>query len=155
MRRFSVVLVAVAVAASTAGAAHGTVAKTSGAAYLQLQDGHGFAAIRVRGNFFGRVGQGRIVSTANVDRHGCERRKRLKHGLRLCRGEAITFKTPTDSRWRVRLRGHEISATGFVRGCLRLNARNTGPTGTFRINDPVMHAWPRSSTRYRLGTGTC
>src|SRR5262245_18451725 len=42
MRRLSVVLVAVAVAASTAGAAHGVLAKPSGATYLQLKDGHGF-----------------------------------------------------------------------------------------------------------------
>ena len=154
MWRLSAVFVAVAVAASAATAAHGALGRTSGAAYLQLKDGYGFAAIRVRGNFFGRVGQGRIVSTANVERHGCERRKRLRNGLRLCRGQAITFATPTDSRWRVRLRGHEIAATGFVKGCLRLNARNSGSTGTFKI-DGATRAWPRSLERYRLGTGDC
>ena len=55
MRRFLAVLVAVAVAASPAAAAHGAVAKTDGAVSRQLFDGAGVASVRNRGNFFGQV----------------------------------------------------------------------------------------------------
>jgi hypothetical protein len=138
-------------------AARSVVAKTDGATYLQLEDGHGFAATRSRGTYFGRVERGRIVATANVSENGCERRRRLAHGLRLCRGRDITFHTPSDRRWRVRLHGHGISATGFVRGCLTLDARNSGSTGSFKIGRPDgdSRPWPRARTSYRLGAGTC
>jgi hypothetical protein len=158
MRPLAILLIALPLVVSTAGssAAGPAVAKTDGATYLQLQEGHGFASTRVRGNYFGRVEQGRIVATANVSENGCEVRKRLAHGLRLCRGHDVTFRTPTDKRWRVRLRGHGISATGFVRGCLRLDGRNTGSTGSFTIGfGSEERSWPRTRTSYRLGTGTC
>ena len=130
------------------------MAKPTGSDLLQLQDGNGFASTRVRGNFFGRVHRGRIMATANVNENGCETKRRLENGLRLCRGREITFSTPSDARWRVRLRGHGISATGWVRGCLRLDGRNSGPTGSFQIGNDA-HAWPRSLTSYRLGSGKC
>ena|SRR6188472_3385689 len=158
MRPLAILLIVFPLVVLTAGssAAGLPVPKTDGATYLQLQDGHGFASTRVRGNYFGRVEQGRIVATANVSENGCEFRKRLAHGLRLCRGHDITFRTPTDKRWRVRLRGHGISATGFVRGCLHLDGRNSGSTGSFRIGfRGDVRSWPRTQTSYRLGTGTC
>jgi hypothetical protein len=143
-------------AAASACPAEAVVAKTDGAEYVQLQDGHGFASIRVRGSFFGRVRRGRIVATSNVSENGCEARKRLEHGFRLCRGRDITFWTPADTRWRVRLRGHGVSATGFVKGCLRLDARDSGSTGSFKLGSGGdMRSWPRSLTNYRLGTGAC
>jgi len=73
-----------------------------------------------------------------------------------CKGRGITFNTVGAERWRLRLRGRGISGSGFIHGCLVLDARDTGPTGTFRrglIGDPK--PWPKSRTRYTLGTGTC
>ncbi len=144
-------------AVSAAYPADATVAKTDGSEFLQLQDGHGFASSRVRGTYFGRVHRGRIIASSNVSEAGCETRKRLEDGLRLCRGRDITFWTPSDARWRVRLRGHGISATGWVRGCLRLDGRNNGPTGSFKIGFSTNDArpWPRKLTSYRLGSGKC
>jgi len=72
MRRFAVLLVAVAVAASMAGAARGTVAKTTGGVYLQLSEGAGFAKVRNRGTLIGRVKRGKILATPNVDVKGWE-----------------------------------------------------------------------------------
>jgi hypothetical protein len=139
------------------GAAAPIAGKTDGATFLQLQDGHGFAGTRLRGNYFGRVDHGRIVASKNVLESGCDHRRRLGNGLRLCRGHDITFHTPSSERWRVRLRGDGVSATGWVRGCLRLDARNSGSTGTFRrgsfFSDP--RPWPRTLTSYRLGNGSC
>jgi hypothetical protein len=143
-------------ALSAAFPAGAVVAKTGGATLLQLMDGHGFASTRVRGTFFGRVDRGRIIASRNVSEAGCEFRRRLANGMRLCRGRDITFHTPSDTRWRVRLRGHGISATGWVRGCLRLDARNSGSTGTFKIGfDGQARSWPRTHMSYRLGSGRC
>ena len=105
-----------------------------------------------------RTAQGRrIVATANVMASGCEKRKRLGDNLRLCRGRDVTFLTPAGERWRVRLRGHGIFASGRVRGCLRLDGRNSGPTGTFKIGSPWSddRPWPRQRRAYKLGSGRC
>lgn len=148
-------LVALA-ASSAAHRADAVVAKTDGADFIQLHEGHGYASIRVRGNFFGRVDRGRIVATSNVSENGCEARKQLEHGFHLCRGHDVTFRTPVESRWRVRLRGHGISASGFVRGCLRLDGRNSGRTGSYRVGfRSQLKSWPRRLARYRLGSGSC
>jgi hypothetical protein len=156
MRRLSVVLLAVAVAASTAGAAHGAVAKTSGAVYLQLSEGAGLAKIRNRGTLFGQVKRGRIIATRNVSLNGCESKRNVGGNKVRCKGQAITFNTVGADRWRVRLRGRGIYSSGFVRGCLVLNGRDSGSAGTFRrgIGDDA-DPWPRSRTSYRLGTGSC
>jgi hypothetical protein len=143
-------------AVSAAYPAGPVVGRTGGATFVQLTDGHGFASTRVRGTYFGRIDRGRIIATRNVSEAGCEARRRLQNGFRLCRGRNITFHTPSDARWRVRLRGHGISATGWVRGCLRLDARNSGSTGTFKIGfDGAERPWPRSLTTYKLGSGSC
>jgi hypothetical protein len=158
MRLFPLLLLAAALAAAVLAAASEArlAAKTDGAEYLQLQDGHGFASIRIRGNFFGRVHRGKVIATSNVSENGCEAHKRLKHGFWKCRGRDITFRTPQDTRWRVRLRGHGISATGFVKGCLRLDARTSGSKGSFKIGFFAdSRSWPRSLRKYRLGTGAC
>jgi len=148
--------VAVAVAASTAGAAHGVVAKTAGGAYLLLSDGTGFAKIRNRGTFIGQVKRGKIVATSNVNVNGCESRNKTQSNMIRCRGRGITFNTVGANRWRLRLRGHGIYASGFVRGCLVLDARDSGPTGSFRRGlGGDAQPWPRSRTRFTLGTGTC
>ena len=155
MRRFAVLLVAVAVAASTAGAAHGAVAKTTGGVYLQLSEGAGFAKVRNRGTFIGRVKRGKIVATPNVNVNGCESRSDTNNMTR-CKGRQITFNTVGAARWRLKLRGRGIYGSGFVHGCLVLDGRNSGSTGSFRrgMSDSP-HAWPRSRTSYRLGTGSC
>lgn len=153
MRRYLAVVTAVAVAASMAGAAHG--AKTPGAVSLQLSDGAGFAKVRNRGNFIGRIKRGKIVATRNVSLNGCESRKRVGGNMTRCRGRSITFNTVSAGRWRVRLRGRGISASGFVRGCLVLDARNSGDTGSYRRGEGDWHSWPRSRTRFTLGSGSC
>jgi hypothetical protein len=156
MWRTSAVCVAVAVAASAAAAAHGAVAKTSGAVYLQLSDGAGLAKVRNRGTFIGQVKRGKIIATANVNLNGCESKKKVGGNMVRCRGREITFNTIGADRWRVRLRGSGIYGSGFVRGCLVLDGRNSGPTGTFRrgMGDDAA-PWPRSRTRYKLGSGSC
>ena len=155
MRRFSVLIVAVAVAASMAWAAHGSVAKTSGAISLQLDDGAGLAKVRNRGSFFGRVKRGKIVATSNVHVYGCESRGETKDNMIRCKGREITFTTFGADTWRLRLRGRGISGSGFVRGCLVLDGRDTGDTGTFRRGDGDPQPWPRQRRRFALGSGNC
>jgi hypothetical protein len=147
---FALVLVA---AGAASGAA--TVAKTEGATSVQLNGGAGLASIRSRGNVLGRVRRGGIVATANVHVNGCASKTQRNNGLVECRGKGITFRTLGDTSWRVRLRGRGISASGIARGCLILDARDTGSTGTFRIGGEEAHPWPRQRTSYRLGAGTC
>ena len=125
-------------------------AQTSGPVYLQFLNGAGLAKVRHRGNFFGHVGRGRIVATRNVRFSGCERRHRLSDTLKECRGRDLGFRTPSDERWRLRLRGRRINASGFVRGCLALDGVDRGDLGDFRIEETV-RSWPRSLRRYRLG----
>jgi hypothetical protein len=158
MRRFSVVLVlvAVAAAASTAGAAQGAVAKTTGGTYLQLSDGAGFAKVRNRGTFFGRVKRGKIVASRNVHLNGCESRGDASGNMIRCKGRRLTFDTFGAAKWRIRLRGRGIAGSGFVAGCLVLDARNSGSTGTFRRGiGSDSKPWPRKRTRYSLGEGSC
>ena len=154
MRRFAVLLVAVAVAASMAGAAHGTVAKTTGGAYIQLSEGAGFAKVRNRGTFIGRVRRGKIVATPNVN--GCESRSDTNHNMMRCKGREITFNTVGAGRWRLKLRGRGIYGSGFVHGCLVLDGRDTGETGTFRRGpEGKEQPWPHSRRRFTLGSGSC
>jgi hypothetical protein len=155
MRRFAVLLVAVAVAASMAGAAHGAVAKTSGAVSLQLAEGAGFAKVRNRGTFIGRVKRGKIVATPNVNVNGCESRSDTNDNMIRCRGREITFNTVGAGRWRLKLRGRGIYGSGFVHGCLVLDGRDTGSTGTYQRGGEGPHAWPRFRRRFTLGSGSC
>ena len=158
MRRFSVVLalVAVAFAASTAGTAHGVVAKTKGGVYLELSEGAGFAKVRNRGTFFGRVRRGKVVASPNVRLNGCESLGGAKGNMVRCKGRNLTFSTVGAERWRVRLNGRGIFGSGFVAGCLVLNGRDNGSTGTFRRGIGAdSKPWPRKRTRYTLGGGSC
>jgi hypothetical protein len=155
MRRFSVVVLAVAVMASMAGAAHGAVAKTSGAASLQLAHGAGLAKVRNLGSFFGRIKRGTIVATPNVRVNGCEARGETNENMTRCKGRDITFNTFGAGKWRLRLRGRGIAASGFVSGCLVLDGRQTGPTGTYQRGDDEPKAWPRERRRFALGSGSC
>jgi hypothetical protein len=153
MRRIAVLLVAVAVAASMVGAAHGVVARTTGGVYLGLSDGAGLAKVRNRGNFFGRVGRGKIVASKNVLVNGCESRRETSNRIR-CTGRRLTFNTVGADRWRLKLRGRGINGTGFVSGCLVLDGRNSGSTGNFSRGNGEQ-PWPRSRTWYPLGSGNC
>lgn len=156
LRPLAILLISIPLVGVATSDAAPVLSKPNGSTYVQLQGGHGFATTRVRGNYFGRVDRGRIIASANVSENGCEKRWRLDSGLRVCRGRDITFGTPVDARWRVRLRGRGISAVGFVRGCLRLDGRNSGATGSFKIGgDGGMRPWPRTPSRYRLGSGSC
>jgi len=156
MRRLSVAVLAVAVMALTAGAAHAVVAKTQGGGWIELFDGKGLAKIRKHGTFIGTVRRGKIVATENVVVSGCERRTTIGRNKVRCRGRDLKVITIGAMKWRMKLRGRGISGSGNVRGCLVLDGRNSGPTGTFRRNrqgDP--RPWPRSRTRYTLGSGSC
>jgi len=129
-------------------------ASTPGSVSLEFKSGAGVAKVRFRGNFLGRVVQGRIVATTNVILGGCEVRQRLADGRNLCRGSDLTFRTPSYSRWRLTLGGRGINAGGVVRGCMTLNGVDAGPTGYYRkAGSMAWRAWPRTATNYRLGLG--
>jgi hypothetical protein len=157
MRRVLFILLLVCcLAVPTAGA---TLARTSGSVYVQFMHGAGAAKVRYRGNFLGRVGRGRIVATRNVIVGGYASRRTLDSGLIEYRGPdsahaSMSFRTPGDVAWRLRLFGHGIDATGFVRGCMTLDAVNVGPTGSFKIGQSgTTRPWPRAARTYRLGLG--
>jgi hypothetical protein len=152
LRRFLLLAIGVAVFSVPAGSA-AAVERTTGSVYVQFVDGAGTAKVRYRGNFLGRVGRGRIVASRNVHLGGCESRRSLADGLKACRGTSLTFRTPSDARWRLRLHGRRIDSTGFVRGCMLLNGVNSGDPGEFRIGETSLRSWPRAATRYRLGRG--
>jgi hypothetical protein len=142
-------------------AAGATIApRTSGSIYLQFREGAGVAKVRYKGNFFGRIARGRIVTTRNVTVSGYSTRRVLPSGLIEYRGPNsqstfMGFRTPQPpARWRLRLFGRGIYASGFVGGCMTLDGVDSGPTGLFRRGqDSVFHAWPRTATAYRLGVG--
>jgi hypothetical protein len=123
-------------------------------------NGAGSARIRFRGNFFGGLKHGRIIASQNVKVGGWKTRTKLPSGLIEYRGpdadhQRLTFKTPPPpARWRLRLRGTDIDATGFVRGCMTLNAVDSGPTGQYRIGvSGDLHPWPRDARTRALGSG--
>jgi hypothetical protein len=121
---------------------------------LEFKGGAGVAKVRFRGNFLGHVAQGRVIATSNVILSGCEFRRRLADGRVLCRGTELGFRTLSSTRWRLTLSGRGISAGGFVRGCMTLDAVDMGPTGSFRKGaSSAWRPWPRTATAYRLGLG--
>lgn len=146
------VLVAGVVAVPTSSAV--ILDRTAGSAEIQLRTGAGMARIRFRGTFIGYVARGRIVATNNVTVTGSESRRRVSPTLMAYRGTELRFKVyNTEGRWRLQLNGRGISAGGFVRGCMTLNAFDVGPTGWYRIQSPVFKRWPRQATTYKLGLG--
>jgi hypothetical protein len=154
MRLFLVLSISCTLVAASAASASAALERTTGAVYVELQHGAGLAKVRFRGNFFGRVAHGRIIATRNVNLGGCESRERVSDTLVACRGYALTFRTLVDTSWRLRLNGSGIDATGFVRGCMTLNARDVGPPGLFKIGrDGMLRPWPREARTYRLGYG--
>jgi hypothetical protein len=155
LRRFfliGIVLVAGVVMAPTSSAV--ILGRTLGSAEVELRAGAGVAKIRFRGTFIGYVARGRIVATNNVTVTGWESRRRISSTLIAYRGAELRFKVyNTAGRWRLRLSGRGISAGGFVRGCVTLNAFDRGPTGWYRIQSLDFKRWPRQATTYRLGLG--
>jgi len=155
LRRFfliGIVLVAGVVVAPTASAV--ILGRTPGSAEIELRSGAGVAKIRFRGTFIGYVARGRVVATNNVTVTGWESRRRTSPTLVVYRGTELRFKVfNTEGRWRLRLNGRGISAAGFVRGCMTLNAFDVGPTGLYRIQSSYFKRWPRQATTYRLGLG--
>jgi hypothetical protein len=127
-------------------------ARTPGSIYLQLMSGAGVARVNIRGNFLGRIERGKIVATKNVILGHCDARRSVSTSLVECRGHDLTFRTPSDRRWRLRLSGHGINASGFVHGCLLLNGVDSGYQGTFKRGvSGTSRLWPRTATRYGLG----
>jgi hypothetical protein len=129
-----------------------SLGRTPGSVEFQLLNGAGTARIRYRGNFLGHVGRGRIVATNAVTLSGCESRRALSATLKECRGTDLGFRTPSWTRWKVRLSGRRIDAAGYVAGCATLNGVNSGNRGRFRIGS-VVRGWPVEARTYRLGTG--
>jgi hypothetical protein len=159
VRRFLLVFFLVVLVAVPAASAQ-LVSRTPGSVYLQFRHGAGVAKVRYKGNFFGHVTRGRIVATRNVTVSGYSSRRVLASGLIEYRGPSsqatfMGFHTPQPpARWRVRLIGRGIDASGFVGGCMVLNGVDAGPTGLFKIGqNGVFRAWPRAATGYRLGVG--
>jgi hypothetical protein len=152
LRRLLLLALAAGLFTVPVAGASGALARTTGRPYLQFLDGAGVAKVRFRGNFLGHVGRGRIVATRNVHVSGCESRRGLSGRLKACRGSDLGFRTPSDARWRLRLRGRGINASGFVRGCMTLDGIERGDPGDFRIGEPLRR-WPPEATRYRLGRG--
>jgi len=147
-----IVLVAGVVAAPTSSAV--ILERTSGSAEVEVRAGAGVAKIRFRGTFIGYVARGRIVATNNVTVTGSESRRRISPTLIAYRGTELRFKVfNTEGRWRLLLKGRGISAGGFVRGCMTLDAFDVGPTGWYRIKSPDFKRWPRQATTYKLGLG--
>jgi hypothetical protein len=147
-----IVLVAGVVAAPTSSA--GILARTSGSVEVELRAGAGVAKIRYRGTFIGYVARGRIVATNNVTVTGSESRRRISPTRVAYRGTELRFRVYNNQgRWRLQLSGRGISAGGFVRGCMTLNAFDVGPTGWYRIQSPAFKRWPRQATTYKLGLG--
>jgi hypothetical protein len=129
-------------------------ASTPGSVSLEFREGAGVAKVRFRGNFLGHVVQGRVIATSNVILSGCEYRRRLADGRNLCRGTGLNFRTPSYVGWRLTVGGRGISASGFVRGCMTLDAVDVGLPGSFRKGtNPAWRPWPRTATSYRLGLG--
>jgi hypothetical protein len=154
LRRLFFVLLLVGLLAVPASAARAALQRTPSSAYLQLLDGRGTAKVRYLGNFLGRIGRGRIVATRKVTVSGWSHRRVMSSGLIAYRGRHLSFRTPPDARWRLRLYGRNIDASGFVRGCMRLNGADSGDPGDYRIGESnPLHRWPRTSTGYRLGGG--
>lgn len=158
MRRVLFILLLVGCLAVPAAGA--TVARTTGSVYVQLMVGAGSAKVRYRGNFFGRVEHGRIVASRNVTVAGWASRRTLPSGLVEYRGPnrlhvRMSFHTPAPPmQWRLRLNGIGINASGFVRGCMTLNAVDTGRPGTYRIGEEgEPKPWPRSKWIRQLGLG--
>jgi hypothetical protein len=150
MRRFVLIAILIALVAVPTGDA--VVARTPGARYVQLLDGRGVARVRYTGNFFGRIGRGRIVATRSVVVNGCESRRRLSSTLIECRGRDVTFHAAAGTTWRLQLRGRRINASGFVHGCMTLNGVDAGDPGRFRIGQyATLRRWPRTATAYTLG----
>jgi hypothetical protein len=155
LRRFfliGIVLVAGVVVAPTSTGL--ILERTPGSAEIELRAGAGVAKIRFRGTLIGYVARGRIVATNNVTVTGSESRRRISPTLIAYRGTELRFKVyNTAGRWRLRLSGRGISASGFVRGCMTLNGFDVGPTGWYRIQSPDFKRWPRQATTYKLGLG--
>jgi hypothetical protein len=99
------------------------------------------------------------VATRNVIVSGYARRTVLASGLIEYRGpnsmhESMSFRTPGDFAWRLRLFGRGIDATGFVRGCMTLDGVDVGATGSFKIGQAgTTRPWPRTARTYKLGWG--
>ena len=100
--------------------------------------------------------RGKIVATPNVNVNGCESRSDTNDNMIRCKGREITFNTVGAGRWRLKLRGRGIYGSGFVHGCLVLDGRDTGATGTFRgVRRRGPQPWPRLRRRFTLGSGSC
>jgi hypothetical protein len=136
------------------------LARTPGSVYVQFMSGSGSARIRFRGNVLGSIRRGRIIATANVTVGGWKTKRKLANGTVAYRGpdndhRLMTFHPPSPpAAWRVRLRGMGINASGFVRGCMTLNAFDHGRTGHYRIGtNGAARPWPRTARTTSLGSG--
>jgi len=153
-RLFLICIVAVACGVSAPTSSAFSLYRTQGSAEIELRAGAGVAKIRFRGTFIGYVARGRIVATNNVTVSGSEARRRVSPTLVAYRGTELRFKVFNSAgRWRLQLSGRGISAGGFVRGCMTLNAFDVGPTGWYRIQSADFKRWPRQVTTYKLGLG--
>lgn len=160
VRRLFLIGIVLVIGLFAVAAAGTTVARTPGGVYVQFIDGAGSAKVRYRGNFFGSVKRGRIVASKNVTVGGWASKRTLASGLIEYRGpsrshDRMGFRTPPPpARWRVRLLGVGVNASGFVSGCMTLNGVDVGDTGDYRIGEDGRRlSWPRSRWKRQLGLG--
>jgi hypothetical protein len=155
LRRFffiGIVLVAGGIVAPISSAV--ILDRTPGSAEIELRAGAGVAKIRFRGTFIGYIARGRILATNNVTVSGWESRRRISPSRMAYRGTELRFMVfNTEGPWRLRLNGRGISAGGFVRGCMTLNAFDVGPPGWYRTQSSDFKRWPRQARTYKLGLG--
>jgi hypothetical protein len=150
-----------ALVATLALAAASTPSSASAAAVaagkpVSLTNGLGKAQISRRGSLLAVVGWGRIrivdLPTGRPPVRSCNKPlRKLNATTWTVRGRDVRCRVWGVGPWRVTLLGRRIHASGVLRGFLKLDGRDTGRTGTYRIGDAPRKPWPRTLATFRLG----
>jgi hypothetical protein len=147
-----------ALTVTAAGEAATLATRTAGSQSFELYRGKGQAIVAKRGAVLGTVGRGKIkikhVLSGPVPQGyvtGCERRYGSWSGVLVCRGSNLRFYVH-DGKWRLRLRGRGISASGVVRGSLSLGplSATAGSAGWYSIGGRAYRPWPVTWQTFRL-----
>lgn len=157
MRRIKVLALLAAVAVATGGSADAAVvhARTPGAQWVNLSNGHGRAVVTRSGSLLIRAAAGRIRV---IDLPGGPRPSRTcnRRGVRVSgvateyRGRDVRCHVYGPGPWQVVVRGARINGSGRVRGSLTLDAVDSGPPGRFSIGQREARRWPRAPRTYVL-----
>jgi hypothetical protein len=123
---------------------------------VSLSNGYGKAQISRRGSLLAVVGWGRIrivdLPSGRAPVRSCNKPlRKVNASTWTARGRDVRCRVWGMGPWRVTLLGWRIHASGVVRGFLRLDGRDSGRTGTYKIGDAPRRAWPRYLATFRLG----